>query len=143
MAKTITEILEDINKDLKNAEKYIKQKEAIKTVFQYAYMPDKKFLLPDGDPPFKPTTEPLGMSPTNLYTELRRFYVFTRTDMKSAARERIFVEMLEAIHPSEARLMLAIKDQKLTKLYPKLTKKWGEAMNLLPPALVPPAKTKT
>ena len=33
------------------------------------------------------------------------------------------MQLLENIHPSEAKMMLAIKDQKLTKLYPKITHK--------------------
>lgn len=133
MAQPITKILEDINKDLKNVEKYIPQKNALMILFQHAYDKDKKWLLPEGDPPFKPAAEPLGMTPTNLYTELRRFYVYSRVDLKPIRREQLFVEFLESIHPDEAKLVLAIKDQKLTSLYPKLTRKWAESMNLILP----------
>jgi len=91
MSKPITEILADINADYKNAEKYIKQKAALTIIFQHAYMPEKKFILPEGAPPYKPAAEPLGMTPVNLLTELRRFYVFCRADLKQLQRESMFV----------------------------------------------------
>jgi hypothetical protein len=132
MSKPVTEILADINADYKNAEKYIKQKAALSIIFMHAYMPEKKFLLPEGEPPYKPAAEPLGMTPVNLLTELRRFYVFCRADLKQLQRETMFVGLLEGLHADEVKLMMAVKDQKLHKLYPKLTKKWAESVNLIP-----------
>lgn len=138
MSKPVTEILADINADYKNAEKYIKQKAALSIIFMHAYMPDKKFLLPDGEPPYKPASEPLGMTPVNLLTELRRFYVFCRADLKQLQRETMFVGLLEGLHADEVKLMMAVKDQTLHKLYPKLTKKWAESVNLIPKTEKPP-----
>jgi hypothetical protein len=132
MAKSLTEILADINADYKNAEKYIKQKPALSVIFQHAYMKDKKFLLPEGEPPYKPSIEPVGMTPVNLIQELRRFYVFCRADLPQLKRETMFVGLLEGISADEVKLMMAVKDQKLSKLYPKLTKKWAESVNLIP-----------
>lgn len=137
MAQPLTKILEDINTDVKNAEKYIAQKNSIRIIFEYAYIKEKKWILPDGMPPFKPTAEPLGMTPTNLYTELRRFYVFTRADLKQLQREQMFVGLLEGLHADEVKLIEAVKDQKLNKLYPKLTRKWAEDMNLIPKEVKP------
>jgi len=140
MSKPITEILADINADYKNAEKYIKQKAALTIIFQHAYMPEKKFILPEGAPPYKPAAEPLGMTPVNLLTELRRFYVFCRADLKQLQRESMFVGLLEGLHEDEVKLMLAVKDQTLHKLYPKLNKKWAESVNLIPKTEKPPKK---
>lgn len=140
MSKPVTEILADINADYKNAEKYIKQKAALSIIFMHAYMPDKKFLLPDGEPPYKPASEPLGMTPVNLLTELRRFYVFCRADLKQIQRETMFVGLLEGLHADEVKLMMAVKDQTLHKLYPKLTKKWAESVNLIPKTEKPSKK---
>jgi hypothetical protein len=42
--------------------------------------------------------------------------------------------LLEGLHADEVALMLAIKDQTLHKLYPKLTRKWAESVNLIPKA---------
>jgi hypothetical protein len=132
MAKMITEILADINADYKNAEKYIKQKPALMVIFQHAYLKEKKFLLPEGEPPYKPSVEPAGMTPVNLIQELRRFYVFCRADLPQLKRETMFVGLLEGLSADEVKLMMAVKDQKLSKLYPKLTKKWAESVNLIP-----------
>ena len=126
MAQPITEILSAMNADPKNIEKFKDRFAAMRIIFEYAYLPEKKWILPDGDPPYKTAVEPLGMTPTNLYTELRRFYVFCRADLSQLQREQMFVGLLEGIHEDEARMLIAIKDQKLNKIYPKLTKKWAE-----------------
>jgi len=123
MARYINEMLADLDKS--TIAKYKDQAGALKIIFEYAYDPAKLWILPAGDPPFKAAVEPLGMTPTNLYTELRRFYVFCRTDLKKQQREQLFINLLEGIHPTEATLILAIKDQNLTKLYPKLTHKFA------------------
>ena len=120
MAKPITEIFDEINSNPSAIEKY-KGNAALKIIFEYAFDPTKKFILPDGDPPFKPTVEPLGMTPANLYQELRRMYVFCRADLSAVKREGLFISFLEGIHPLEAKLVLAVKDQELPKLYPKIT----------------------
>lgn len=122
MAKFITDILSEINSDPKAIEKY-KDSAALKLIFEYSFDPDKKFFLPEGDPPYKEDSAPMGMSPGNLYQELKRFYVFCRKDLSAIRRESLFVQLLEGIHPEEAKLVLAIKDQKLSKLYPKITHK--------------------
>lgn len=123
MAKYITEILSEINDDPKKVEQY-KGNAALKLLFEYAFDPEKKFVLPEGDPPFKPDAAPIGMSPANLYQELRKLYVFCRKDLTPVRRETLFIQLLENVHPSEAKLILAVKDQELTKLYPKLTHKF-------------------
>jgi hypothetical protein len=140
MAQPITEIMDALNADPKNLSKFAGQAAALKLIFEYAYLPEKKFLLPAGAPPYKPTVEPLGMTPTNLYTELRRFYVFTRADLKQLQREIMFVGLLEGIHPKEADMMIAIKDQKFNKIYPKLTKKWAEDAGFIPKVEKAPKK---
>ena len=132
MRKYVTEMLKEINSDTATLEKY-KADAALKIVFDYAFDPAKKFILPEGEPPFNPASEPLGMTPTNMFNEVRRFYVFCRTDLKPIKRESLFVSFLEGIHPDEAKLLIAIKDQKLTKLYPKITRKLLESHGLIKP----------
>lgn len=122
MAKPITELLTEINNDPASIEKH-KGNNALKIIFEYAFDPSKKFILPDGEPPFKPDPNPIGMSPANLYQELRRLYVFCRADLSAVKREALFIGLLEAIHPEEAKLILALKDQEFNKLYPKITQK--------------------
>ena len=35
---------------------------------------------------------------------------------------QLFVQLCEALHPQEAKILIAIKDQKLTSLYPNITR---------------------
>jgi hypothetical protein len=134
MATTfLPEILEEINKDPKLLSTKYKGNSALRIVFEYAFLPEKKFALPEDEPPYRPDAAPIGMSPAILTQELRRFYVFLRTDLKPIKREALFISLLESVHPSEAKLIIAIKDQKLTKLYKKITRKLVEEAGFIAP----------
>lgn len=120
--KFITEILEEINADPTKIVNY-KNNEIVKTVFNFAFRPQGKFLLPEGDPPYKQDAAPIGMNPANFAMECQKFYVFCKPDIKQLRREQLFLQLLENVHPNEAKLILAIKDQNITKLYKKITHK--------------------
>lgn len=121
MSKFITEILADINKDPANISKY-RENNAIRFIFQYAFIPEKKFDLPEGTPPYKKDAAPIGMSPANFAQETRRLYIFTKErELPKLRRESLFVQLLEALHPDEAATLIAIKDQALDELYPNIT----------------------
>ena len=134
MATTfLPEILEEINQDPKLLSTKFRGNSALRIVFEYAFLPEKKFLLPEAEPPYRPDAAPIGMSPAILTQELRRFYVFLRKDLKSIKREALFISLLESVHPSEAKLIIAIKDQKLHKLYKKITRKVVETAGFIAP----------
>lgn len=119
--KFIPEILDEINKTPSKIEEY-KTNSALKIIFEYAFDPEKKFDLPEGEPPFKKDAAPIGMSPANLMMELRRFYIFTKAkELNKVRKETLFIQLLESLHPSEAKLLCAVKDQTLPKLYKKIT----------------------
>jgi hypothetical protein len=132
MRKYVTQMLEDIQGDPKKVELY-KDDTVLKIIFEYAFLPEKKMILPEGTPPFKPADEPLGMTPTNLFGEMRRLYVFCRADLKPLKREGLFISMLEGVHPSEAEVLIAIKDQTLHKKYTKITRKLVSDAGFIPP----------
>ena len=134
MATTfLPEILEEVNTDPKLLSTKYKSNAALRIVFEYAFLPEKKFLLPEDEPPYRQDAAPIGMSPAILTQELRRFYVFLRKDLKSIKREALFISLLESVHPSEAKLIIAIKDQKLHKLYKKITRKVVETAGFIAP----------
>lgn len=117
----ITEILDIVNKEPEKLAQF-RDNGALKYLFQYAFIPEQKFELPEGEPPFKKDTGPLGMSPANFTQEMRRLYIFTKAqELKPIRREALFIELLESIHPTEAKLLCAVKDQKLDKLYKNIT----------------------
>lgn len=124
MFKFIPEILDECNTDVKLLDNY-RGNAALKFIFEHAFLIEKKFLLPEGDPPFKPDAAPIGMTPCNFTQETKKLYVFTaaRQDLKALRRETLFIQLLENIHPSEAKVLLAVKDQRLNKLYKNITAK--------------------
>lgn len=126
MAKYITEVLKDINDDpslLQSTYKMHGDGGPLGLIFRHAFMAEGKFILPSDKPPFKPAAEPIGMTPARFITETRKFYLFCRQDLKSIKRETMFIQLLEGIHPEEAKILMAIKDQNLTSLYPNITRK--------------------
>lgn len=124
MAQYITEVLKEINA----APDLLQTKYACRgnggplgIIFFHAFVPQGKFLLPEDTPPFKKSAEPLGMSVARFINETRKFYVFCRPDLRPFKREQMFIGLLESIHPEEAAILLAIKSQSLTKMYPNIT----------------------
>lgn len=121
MSKFITEILAEVNADPATLVKY-RENNALRFLFQYAFIPEKKFDLPEGAPPYKKDAAPIGMSPANFAQETRRLYIFTKErELQKLRRESLFVQLLEALHPSEAEVLIAVKDQTLDQLYPNIT----------------------
>lgn len=131
MKKYLVEMLNEINEDPKTLEKY-KTEFLLKALFAHAFLDSHKWILPEGEPPFKPAAEPMGMTETNLYTEAKRLYVFMRADLTPIKRETLFINLLEGIHPEEAKVLIAVKDQRLHKLYPKITHKLVSDAGFIP-----------
>lgn len=131
-SKYLTELLDEINKDPKAINTH-KDNFLLKVIFAHSFLPNYKFQLPEGEPPFKPAPEPLGMTETNLYVECKRFHnVFCNDKLKPLRREALFIGLLEGVHPEEAKILIAVKDQKLTKLYPKITWKLVSDAGIIP-----------
>jgi len=90
-------------------------------VVQGAYHPRVKWLLPSGSPPFK-KAEPVG-SEDAFHQELSRLYLFFEggaPHLKQFQREKLFIDMLEKLHPDDAQVLINMKDKKIA--YPFLTK---------------------
>lgn len=131
MKKYLIEMLKEINENPKTIDNY-KNEFLLKVIFAHAFLPTHKMLLPEGEPPFKPADQPMGMTDTNLFVEAKKLYVFMREDLKPIKRESLFVGLLEGIHPEEAKVLIAVKDQKLHKLYPKITHKLVSDAGIIP-----------
>jgi hypothetical protein len=119
--KYVTEMLDEINEDPRKAVLF-KDDVALRILLQHAFMPELKFVLPEGTPPFKPDKAPIGMSSANFSGEMRKLYIFTKQrELSTVRREQLFIQLLENVHPTEAALLIAVKDQTLTKMYKKIT----------------------
>ena len=81
-------------------------------------------LLPKGAPPYKKDDMPAGHNHSDLHKKYRQFAYFFKgkyTDMNQIKREGLYIQMLEAIHPSEAEVLIAAINKDLS--YKGLTKK--------------------
>jgi hypothetical protein len=88
--------------------------EPMRIILKYALDPNIEWLLPEGDPPYKPETED-GLE-SRLYSQARTLYLFVKggnDNLLQLRREYLFVNLLETIHPEDAKLLLAVKDKKL------------------------------
>lgn len=121
MTPYINEILAEINANPALLSAKYGDNAAVRTLLEYAFDASKKFILPEGDPPFTPDAAPIGMSPSNFYQQIRKLYIFTRADLSANRREQLFIQMLESLHPTEAKVCLLVKDQTLTSAYPNIT----------------------
>jgi hypothetical protein len=121
MGRRVYEILEELNNDITAIVKY-KNNAQLKLVLQNNFDSNLKWDLPETNPPFKSATEPQDMAPSNLTLEVRKFYIFRRKDLKPAQRESLFIQMLERLDVKEQKILLALKNQELTSLYPNITK---------------------
>ena len=69
----------------------------LKGILEINFHPLAKVNLPEGEPPFKKDKDvPYGYSETNLYTEFRRIYIWTRNDvnLSKIRKEQLFVQLL-------------------------------------------------
>lgn len=95
---------------------------ALRTILKYAYDPQIVWDLPEGAPPYKPC--PYPAQEMRLMSEIRRLYLFAKggnPNLSKLRREALFIELLESIHPEDAKLLISIKDKKLP--YKSLTAK--------------------
>lgn len=119
----LVRMLEEINEHPELLKNKYKNNTALALIIRHAFTEEGKFALPEGTPPYKEFTADETLAPTNLMYELRSLYVFQRTDVKPIFIEKKFVELLEALGATEAKILIAIKEQTLHKMYKKITRK--------------------
>ena len=116
--KTKKERLDELRKHTNN--------EVLQTLLKMAFDPELKWRLPFGAPPYTPSPnfDQQGM----LYGEMRRFYIWARVDDRGdriapIKREQLWIDLLEHIHPEDAKVVCAVKDKNLPDVYQHVTKK--------------------
>ena len=86
----------------------------LRVILQGAFDPSVVWLLPEGEPPYKPNE--LVDQEHILIKEIEklRYYIKGFYDnLNQAKRESMFVELLERVAPDDAKLLCAIKDKKM------------------------------
>ena len=94
--------------------------------------------IPEGVVPYKENEVPVGTDHTSLRREWKNLFHFIKggnDELSSLSRETMFIQMLEGLHPEEAKIICLVKDKNLAEKY-KLTRElvaeafpdivWGE-----------------
>ena len=122
----IAEILSEISKikdvqERQNALGTCANNRALIQILHATFHPEVKFLLPDGAPPFVKLEKSVDAQGT-LYREAKKLYIFIdglAPNIHQLKRETLFVQLLEALDPDDADLVLGMKDKKM--IYPGIT----------------------
>lgn len=87
---------------------------AFKDILRGMFDDTLEFLLPEGKPPYTPNIP--ESVPSTLLKQHRQFGYFVRggpgTSLPAYKRERMFIELLESVHPDDALLVLAMVGKK-------------------------------
>lgn len=118
MKKSIYNILKECSEPKSVKERVAKLQQngipVVQQILKYAFDPNIKFLLPEGDPPYKPNeyVDQEGI----LFSEARKLYLFIEggnNNLTNFRRETLFIQFIEGIDKNDAKLICAIKDKKL------------------------------
>ena len=103
---------------------------AVRTILQLAYNKKIKLDLPEGAPPFNEDKGPEGLQPVNINKALKPLGQLStfRKDIPKIKKERIFIGILESLHPKDAEVLVMAKDKKFHKTYTKVTEAFVEKL---------------
>ena len=124
----LSEVLDKVHKaktkDKKVAILRENDTQALRMVLKSSFDTKIEWMMPPGEVPFTPNDVPPGTEHTRLASEARKLYRFVRggdNEINQMTREKIFIQMLEGLHESEANLIINAKDKKLHQVYKGLS----------------------
>ena len=74
--------------------------------------------VPEGQVPYKENEVPVGTDHTSLRREWKNLFHFIKggnDSLSALRRETMFIQMLEGLHPEEAKIICLVKDKNLTE----------------------------
>tara|TARA_R100000093_G_scaffold59928_1_gene31528 strand:- start:734 stop:1273 length:540 start_codon:yes stop_codon:yes gene_type:complete len=80
--------------------------------------------LPEGTPPYIANEAPVGTEHGLLRNEAKRLWHFVKgadNNLTKTQKETMFIQILEGLHADEAKVLLGMKNQDLSKTYKGLT----------------------
>ena len=120
----VHEILELVDTQRTKAQKIEVLKEyedaALKAILIWNFDPTAISVLPEGPVPYKENEVPVGTDHTSLRREWKNLYHFVKggnDSLSSLRRESMFIQMLEGLHPEEAKIICLVKDKDLESAY--------------------------
>ena len=98
--------------------------EGLRMVIKSSFDPKIEWAIPEGEVPYKPNDVPAGTEHTVLAMESKQLWHFIIGADKGTPqhkKEQMFIQMLEGLHDSEAKLLIAAKDKRIHQVYKGLS----------------------
>ena len=128
MQLLISEILDKVSKLKTKKEKVAwlqdQNTDGLRVVIKSSFDPKIKWLLPEGDVPFRRNDAPAGTEHTDLHMESRKLYHFIEGgnyDITQTKRETLFIQILEGLQESDADVLVAAKEKSLHRKFKGLS----------------------
>jgi len=130
MSLYIHEVLKKVNEAKEDKDRVALLKEhnslALRNILRGSFDASLEFILPEGSPPYKADDAPEGYTRSSIQHKSKAFAYFIKggpgQTLPAFKRERMFIEILEAVHPDEAKIVIAMKDKLLHELYQNINK---------------------
>ena len=123
-----SEILDKVHKAKTKDQKVsiLKQNDSdgLRMVIKSSFDPKIEWAIPEGEVPYKPNDVPAGTEHTVLAMESKKLWHFIKGADKGTPqhkKEQMFIQMLEGLHDSEAKLLIAAKDKRIHQVYKGLS----------------------
>lgn len=111
---------------------------ALKAVLGYGMDPNVKWLLPDGDPPYRGLFDASDQE-GRFYVECKKLIYFVDSEegrqVKQIKREQLFIQVLESIDARDAKLLLRMKNRQINikpeaiaQAFPNMWESWGRTV---------------
>ena len=97
---------------------------SLRMVIKSSFDPKIKWALPEGEVPYRKNEAPEGTEHSNLSYEARKLFHYIEggnPKLTQNKRESMFIQLLEALHPDEADILVAAKDKILHRKYKGLS----------------------
>ena len=94
--------------------------DALKAILIWNFDPTAISIIPAGPVPYKENEVPVGTDHTSLRREWKNLYHFLKggnDSLSTMRRETMFIQMLEGLHPEEAKIICLVKDKDLESRY--------------------------
>jgi hypothetical protein len=117
----LPEILDSIKASAKNENDIVRglqvnNTSAIRELLRYAF--DRREWYRGETPPFSSDGSPDGLSPTSIYIEIKRFYIFKKEyKLPTKRKDEILIQILESISPKEAEMVESLLNGKFSDRY--------------------------
>jgi len=96
------------------------ESDALKALFIWNFDDTVISMVPEGQVPYKENEVPVGTDHTSLRREWKHLYNFVKggnDSLSSLRRETMFIQILEGLHPEEAKILCLVKDKALQSKY--------------------------